>query len=180
MVERRLRGLEARTWLEIDKLADQSYDWYCAARAMRRSAATWRDAPAARGEDLYADDRRPSALHLFAAEEGGWGEGGHLVSLSACAVLLLDRQGRGAARLTQLCVSAPESGFEWEWRVLDAADLLAERRGHLWLSVSATEGSSWCEALIERGYRPQAAPPGERADGVLWLIRETPLRDQQG
>ena len=67
--------------------------------------------------------------------------------------------------------------FEWERRLLDAADLLAEQRGHLWLATSAPEGSAWREALVNDGYRPRAVPPGE-PDGQ-WLIKETPLREQQ-
>ena len=38
---------------------------------------------------------------------------------------------------------ATSEGFEWEWRLLEAADLIAEQKGHLWLAVSAAEGSSW-------------------------------------
>ena len=146
---------------------------------MRRNPAAWRDAPSSRGRNLFEADRHETSLHLFAAAEGGWGEGGHLVSLAACALLVVDRQGRGVARLTQLSVSplAASNGnpFEWEWRLLDAADLLAEERGHLWISVSAAEGSEWREALISRGYRPISMPEGEQ-DG-LWLRKATPLRD---
>ena len=173
----RLSGIEHRSWLEIDRWADASYDWYMAARALRRNPGAWREAAAARKADPYAADRLPSTLHLFAAEPGGWGEDGHLVELAACALLLVDREGRGAARLTQLSVAPSRltDDFAWEWRLLDAADLLAEQRGHLWLTVSAAADSKWREALVSRGYKPRQVPPGE-PDGE-WLIKATPLRD---
>ena len=81
------------------------------------------------------------------------------------------------ARLSQLCVSADAASedFEWECRLLDAADLLAEQKGHLWLSVSASEGTAWRAALLAKGYRARAVPPGE-PDGH-WLSKPTPLRD---
>ena len=149
-----------------------------AGRTLRRNPSAWCEAVAARAADPYDADRRPSTLHLFAAEPGGWGEGGHLVDLSACALLLVDRQGRGAARLTQLSVapSRRTPDFAWECRMLDAADLLAEQRGHLWLTTSAAVGSRWREALLARGFKPRAVPPGE-PDGQ-WLIKATPLRDR--
>lgn len=168
--------------------ADQSYNWYVAARSLRRNPAAWRDAAALRGEDAFEADRAELTLHLFAAAEGGWGGGGHVVELAACALLVFERDGHGAARLQQLC--APPEGscggraasgeqeeedpFHWELRLVDAADLLAEQRGHLWLAVSAPEGSEWRAALEARGFRKQAVPPGETDN--QWLIKGTPLR----
>ena len=173
LIERKLRGIEVRSWSEIDKWADQTYDWYTAARSLRRNPACWRDAPNSRGRNLFDADRKPAALHLFAADPGNWGEDGHLVSLAACAVLVSDRQGRGVAKLTQLCVSpeATSEGFEWEWRLLEAADLIAEQKGHLWLAVSAPEESAWRDALLARGFRLQSVVPGEH-DGK-WLFKGT-------
>ena len=49
-----------------------------------------------------------------------------------------------------------------------------ERQGHLWLAVSAAEGSSWRQALLDAGYKAQVVPPGE-PDGQ-WLTKATPLR----
>ena len=129
-----------------------------------------------------SDKELAGALHLFAAEEGGWGDCGRPVALAACGLLLLDRQGRGTARLLDLAVSsAVESAdFEWEWRLVDAADMLAEQKGHLWLSVSATMGSRWHAALLDRGYRPHVLPDEDEPDETarVWLIKSTPLRDR--
>ena len=153
---------------------------YVAARALRRSPALWRDSPAVRGDDPFENDRGALTLHLFAADEGGWGEGGHQVELAACALLTVDKHGHGCARLSQLCVgpAGRSDGFEWEWRLLGAADLLAEQRGHLWLAVSAPEGSEWRAALLSQGYRVQAVVPGEPDRG--WLTKGTPLRERVG
>ena len=60
-------------------------------------------------------------------------------------------------------------------RIVDAAELLAVQRGHLWLAVNTTEGSSWREALLRAGFRPQSVPPGEPAE---WLVKPTPLREE--
>ena len=68
--------------------------------------------------------------------------------------------------------------FEWEWRLLDAADLVAEQKGHLWLMVSAAEGTEWREALLARGYRPRTFPEGEADAAGQWLFKATPLRDR--
>ena len=214
LIAQRLRGVESRTWLELDKqleAADESYEWYTAARALRRAPDLQRDAPSAHLANLFADDRKRTTVHLFvlvghgAAGECSAGaqpepiatpateaaedvedaeaadevvEGAEDTSpLAACAVLLLDKQGRGVARLVQLSVrpEARTEGFETEWRLLDAASLLAEKRGHLWVAVSAAQGSSWREALLERGYRPMTVPPGE-PDGQ-WLRKQTPRFD---
>eukprot|EP00966_Prymnesium_polylepis_P137867 3186169-Prymnesium_polylepis.2 len=186
LIERRLQGIQCRTWREIDKWADETsgptnaYNWYTAARELRRNPAMWRDAPSSRTRNLFDADRQPhTTLHLFAADEGNWGEGGHLVSLAACALLLVDRHGRGAARLTQLSVnpSAASDDFDWEERIIDAADLLAEQQGHLWVSVSAARGSAWEAALLARGYRPHHLPDSEPDASGRWLIKATPLRD---
>ena len=179
LVARRLAGIECRTWLEMDKWADQSYSWYVAGRQLRSSPRMWRHAASSRGEDPFHADRSALTLHLFAAGEGGWGNDGHVVELAACALLAVDRNGHGCARLTQLCVGGGNTGessdtFDWEFRVVDAADLLAEQRGHLWLAVSAPEDSDWRAALISRGFCAQSVPPGE-PDG-MWLIKGTPLR----
>ena len=63
-----------------------------------------------------------------------------------------------------------------ELRLVDAADLLAEQKGHLWLAVSAPEESAWRDALLARGFRLQSVVPGEH-DGK-WLFKGTPLRDR--
>ena len=60
VIERRLRGIECRSWPEIDKWADETYNWYIAGRELRRNPATWRDAPGARGRNLYEEDRKAS------------------------------------------------------------------------------------------------------------------------
>ena len=179
LVRQRLTGVECRNWMELDKWADQSYNWYVAGRALRRSPEVWRDAAASRDTaDLFGADRSGQTLHLFTAEDGGWGEEGHLVELAACALLAVDKSGHGCARLQQLCVSpsARSESFEWELRLVDAADLLAEQKGHLWLAVSAPEDSAWRDALLSRGFRLQSVVPGER-DGK-WLFKGTPLRDR--
>lgn len=178
LVARRLAGIECRTWLELDKWADQSYSWYVAGRQLRSNPSMWRHAASSRGVDPFHADRSDLTLHLFAADEGGWGKDGHVVDLAACALLVVDRNGHGCARLKQLCVSPSKCSdtFDWEFRVVDAADLLAEQRGHLWLAVSAPEDSEWRAALISRGFRAQAVPPGE-PDGK-WLIKGTPLRER--
>lgn len=111
---------------------------------------------------------------------GDWGEGGHLVSLAACALLITERQGRGAAKLMQLSVNpaAATDECDWEWRLLDAADLMAEQKGHLWVRVSAPEGSRWRAALLSRGFRPHSLPDSEPGEDGQWLIKATPLRDK--
>ena len=48
LVRQRLTGVECRNWMELDKWADQSYNWYVAGRALRRSPEVWRDAAASR------------------------------------------------------------------------------------------------------------------------------------
>ena len=127
---------------------------------------------------MFDADRKSTTFHLFAAAPGDWGEGGHLVALAACALLVVDPLGRGVARLTQLSVNPDKGasdGFEWEWRLLGAADLLAEQAGHLWVAVSAAEGSEWREALLARGYRPLATPDAKERG--VWLSKATPLRN---
>ena len=192
LIELRLKGIRTRTWREIDKWADETYNWYVASRELRRNPAAWRDAPNSRARNLFAADREKTTLHLFAAEDGSWGEDGHLVALVACALLVVDRQGRGAARLMQLSVSpavakrsslessdvSSKDAFEWEFRVLDAAELLAEQKGHLWCCVSAAEGTEWREALLARGYRPRQLPEDEPLAEGGWLIKATPLRER--
>ena len=40
LIEQRLRGVQCRTWLELDKqleASDESYEWYTAGRALRRA-----------------------------------------------------------------------------------------------------------------------------------------------
>ena len=71
LIERRLRGVQCRTWAEIDKWADETYNWYIAGRHLRRSPVTWRDAPSSRQRNIFDADRAETTLHLFAAEEGG-------------------------------------------------------------------------------------------------------------
>lgn len=195
LIELRLRGIRTRTWAEIDKWADETYNWYTASRELRRNPATWRDAPSSRARNLFANDREKTTLHVFAADDGDWGEGGHLVNLAACALLIVDRQGRGAAQLTQLsvnaaaptaraspptdaCTGTPPIDFEWEWRLLDAADLLAEQNGHLWCCVSAAQGTPWREALLGKGYKPRNLPGGDPLADGEWLMKATPLRDR--
>ena len=135
------------------------------------------------------------------------------------ALLIVDKQGRGAARLAQLSVNpagakglraagssssggsgggssdSSDSGgsnsggdlgssdtssedFEWEFRLLDAADLLAEQKGHLWCCVSAAEGTKWRAALLARGYKPRLLPEDEPLAKGEWLIKATPLRER--
>ena len=157
------------------RLAEAScWDWYEAARELRSQPALHRGAPGSfHAGDPFGGDDDANCLHLFAPTEGSLGGA---TPLCACALLRVDRLGRGSARLAQLCVAehARSAGFECEVRMIETAQLLAERYGHRWVAVSAPEGSLWRDALVVLSFRAQrAVPPGE-GDGE-WLTRGTAL-----